>query len=417
MKYLPGLCAIAIVLGTGFGCSKEPSSETVKAQNPAPVPAAVAVAPLTPFPEIAKYEKKPPNDLVTDPTIGTVIRSIVPQAQLRCMDDIFDHMPDLQLSKEGSVTAESNGSNAESGKVGYVNVLQTGEIDIVIECLDGAPAKSTAYYFTTRVISGKAVDSVTSWYYGTLSDAEVVRISNGKEIRDVNKSDFLKEVSAGAAVPLENQKSATAPIQPPSSVKTNPAPFSGKWSCTNNRDSSRDRITFGSKEEFEFVVNPGGTTESHRQGTYRPNGDKVDVVITKIPELSKYGRSPNISIQETIVVNQQNSNSLIFTQWENSDPSDKIIFTCTKTINETAKDTPPLTTKAPASQATRQTTGEDKVAAYANNLASELERSSHPTCQMLANSIRSFGNSGQPDYVRIRQVDNLFNKAPSICVR
>lgn len=61
--------------------------------------------------------------------------------------------------------------------------------------------------------------------------------------------------------------------------------------------------------------------------------------------------------------------------------------------------------------------GGDSVASYANQLASELERHSYPACTFIANNIRSFGNSGQPDYIRKRQVDSLFNHAPSICLQ
>lgn len=61
--------------------------------------------------------------------------------------------------------------------------------------------------------------------------------------------------------------------------------------------------------------------------------------------------------------------------------------------------------------------GGDIVAAYANNLASQLERASHPICGVIAHNIRSFGNSGQPDFVRSRQVESLIDKAPEYCFR
>ncbi|MFZ2169146.1 MAG: hypothetical protein WAW61_05855 [Methylococcaceae bacterium] len=59
----------------------------------------------------------------------------------------------------------------------------------------------------------------------------------------------------------------------------------------------------------------------------------------------------------------------------------------------------------------------DAVERYANSLASQLESSSHPACQAIASSIRSFGSSGAPDYVRQRQVDAIFDKAPGICLQ
>lgn len=63
-----------------------------------------------------------------------------------------------------------------------------------------------------------------------------------------------------------------------------------------------------------------------------------------------------------------------------------------------------------------QPSGKDAVARYADNLAAELERSSHPACRALASNIRSFGNSSAPDYVRQRQVDAIIERAPSICL-
>lgn len=59
----------------------------------------------------------------------------------------------------------------------------------------------------------------------------------------------------------------------------------------------------------------------------------------------------------------------------------------------------------------------DAVAAYANNIASQLEKSSYPGCSVLAANIRSFGNSSMPDYIRQRQVDALLDKAPDICLQ
>lgn len=61
--------------------------------------------------------------------------------------------------------------------------------------------------------------------------------------------------------------------------------------------------------------------------------------------------------------------------------------------------------------------GQDKVARYAEELARELERASHPACRTIASNIRTLGNSSAPDYVRQRQIDSMIEKAPSICVR
>ena len=58
----------------------------------------------------------------------------------------------------------------------------------------------------------------------------------------------------------------------------------------------------------------------------------------------------------------------------------------------------------------------DRVAAYANNLADELERVSSPTCAVIANNIRMFGNTDLPAEIRLRQVESIFNHVPISCL-
>lgn len=58
----------------------------------------------------------------------------------------------------------------------------------------------------------------------------------------------------------------------------------------------------------------------------------------------------------------------------------------------------------------------DRAAAYANNLAVEMERASHPACRALASNIRMLGSSSAPEEIRMRQVDAMLSKVPSICL-
>lgn len=54
---------------------------------------------------------------------------------------------------------------------------------------------------------------------------------------------------------------------------------------------------------------------------------------------------------------------------------------------------------------------------YANQAASIVERGNHPVCRQLAHTIRSFGSSGQPDYVIQRQVDSVIDsQATNLCI-
>ncbi len=313
---LIAILAIAAVQGCYEQSSPNPAKE-------------VAAAPLVPFSNIATFDNKAPNDLVADLTIGKVIRSIVPQAQLKCMDEIFNYMPDLQLSKDGSVSAQSMGSHADNWMIGYVNASPTGEVDIVLQCDPQADNKPPYLYFTTRNIAGNAPVSVLNWYYIVAREEDVVRVSDGKETRDIPYAQFLKETLAGAASSKDSPNPSSVPTQPEAADAVDSVQLAGSsWLCSSDRNNDSDRVTFDSAGGFEFVVNLGSRTESHRLGTYRQNARNIDVTILRIPELSELGGSPYVSIRETIAVNERKKNHLRFTQWENSDPSDKIIFSC-----------------------------------------------------------------------------------------
>lgn len=74
-------------------------------------------------------------------------------------------------------------------------------------------------------------------------------------------------------------------------------------------------------------------------------------------------------------------------------------------------------TPAPPVSSTPPAQGGDLVAAYASNLASQLERASYPACGVFAANLRMLGNSGAPEAVRMRQVESMFGKVPAICLR
>ena len=72
--------------------------------------------------------------------------------------------------------------------------------------------------------------------------------------------------------------------------------------------------------------------------------------------------------------------------------------------------------RAEAARPKSNNDGFDLVSRYANKLAAQLEQSGNPSCQYIASSIRTFGNSSAPDYVRQRQVDNFLGHAPASCI-
>lgn len=80
---------------------------------------------------------------------------------------------------------------------------------------------------------------------------------------------------------------------------------------------------------------------------------------------------------------------------------------------------PSATTQNPTQlrQVPQRQQGGDRVAAYANGLANQLEQASHPACGAFASNIRMLGSSSASDFVRMRQVDAMFDKVPRICLQ
>jgi len=52
---------------------------------------------------------------------------------------------------------------------------------------------------------------------------------------------------------------------------------------------------------------------------------------------------------------------------------------------------------------------------YANQLAAQLS-TGNPACEAFANNIRLMGSSGAPDYVKLKQIDAIFEKVPDFCL-
>ncbi len=400
---------VVVIVGSVFGCSKEPGSETGKATSSAKVDAAT---PLIPFPDIANFEKKAPNDLVADLTIGKVIRSIVPQAQLKCMDEIFNYMPDLQLSKDGSVTAELNGSHADNFMVGYVNASPTGEINIVLQCLP--PDDKPHRYFTNRDIAGEAPAPVLNWYYMVAGQQDVVRVSDGKETRDIPYAQFLKETLAGAAKPLQDQSrtSQQAKLESAEKTKTGGAEkaqagsVNGQWQCkTTLKGKEEEKSLLVFKDDMFVLTLQGGMQLVSMN--YKPSGAKGTGVFTR---MSLQGKVSDMSNPYEVSFRSTTPDKLVF---------DMVLKLPQKELSSYSECVPLETTSSPSSQQSPPgySSGGDWVADYANILASEMERASHPACHALASSIRTFGNSGAPDFVRERQVDAIVKNAPSFCFR
>lgn len=57
----------------------------------------------------------------------------------------------------------------------------------------------------------------------------------------------------------------------------------------------------------------------------------------------------------------------------------------------------------------------DRVEAYADGLAKQVEKGAYPACRPIAASIRNTGTSTLPEQVRLIQVQKIFDKVPAVC--
>ena len=105
----------------------------------------------------------------------------------------------------------------------------------------------------------------------------------------------------------------------------------GQWHCTNDRNKGDSLITFGPDGSLDWLDDAGKIIESHRLGTYQINQNRLAIEIKKLPLHSKLGRSPNVSISEGAEVKSIDSASTRFVWWQNSDPNDKVTFSCSRT--------------------------------------------------------------------------------------
>jgi hypothetical protein len=117
--------------------------------------------------------------------------------------------------------------------------------------------------------------------------------------------------------------------RPPES-NTDNAPLLGNWSCSNHRNGGECRISFGAGGALEWIEDPGKIIETHRIGSYRLERQQIDITINQIPEFSKLGQSPDVSISEGAQIKSLSSTSLSFVWWQNSEPNDRVSITCTR---------------------------------------------------------------------------------------
>lgn len=207
------------------GCSKEPAD--TKAGHPAAArvasPDAANTSPVsTSFAELSRFKGMPPADLLKDPEIGKVIRSVVPQSQFKCLGEAMEWMPDLDLASDGSIGVTQTGSHAEGFRQSFLSITPKGSFDLVLLCQHlgvGIPKGKYQYFTTSSDLTAPMPKSVQEWLYQVGDSSDILIISNGKEVREVPFDTFVAELSAGAAAPFEQQAAAPSPRLPSTDAK------------------------------------------------------------------------------------------------------------------------------------------------------------------------------------------------------
>lgn len=178
MKLPKVVLSSAVFLLVLSGCSNDASDDREPSRN-APNLSAVK---LTPFNELGRFNGVPPSDLMKDEIIGKEIRAIVPRTAFACMDNVFNYMRDLELGKDGALSATMNGSHADNFMEASVTVKPSGALTIVLQCVTEAEQTSSPkkyQIFTNGDI--RSVDPATISGIYDANPSDIVLITNGKE--------------------------------------------------------------------------------------------------------------------------------------------------------------------------------------------------------------------------------------------
>jgi hypothetical protein len=181
-------------------------------------------------------------------------------------------------------------------------------------------------------------------------------------------------------------------------VESNQASIIGLWDCA------------GEDKKFTFDQNANVTMDAinsgqhmYLHGSYAQNNANIKMSYNSIGNNSRSVPLPNPQYDKAQILSPD---KLAVITSDAKTGEDYPPYYCNKTTASTSS------ARSPAPTINQEG---DAMERYANSLASQLENSSLPACQMLASNIRQFGSSGAPDNVKKLQVDAIFDKAPGIC--
>ncbi len=144
--------------------------------------------------DLSSLSGKPPNDLLSHAIIGPRLRAIIPKEQLRCLDDIFNHAPDLVETTRGVNTA-LKGSRADNFMQVFVDVRSDGSFDVAMNCDPESNPKGPYMLFSNQPVDSNLNRSTLEWLELVSESNDRLIRSNGKETRTVGISSVLAPVS------------------------------------------------------------------------------------------------------------------------------------------------------------------------------------------------------------------------------
>ena len=400
-----------VLLGLALvACSKTPSTPSSVSSAPASAPVVEAKLPQRmQFKDLEQFKGKPPWDLVKDEVIGKEIKAIVPQSQFKCMDDIFNYMHDLEMQRDGSVQASMNGSHADQFMEAFISASPDGSLNVVLNCNPQSTPKGTYQLFANSAPGSIPPKELIEWFYIVGRDSDKIAKSDGKGVIEVAFTDFVKSVlpeEKPATMPsaTAGHGKSSQPVPVPKEPSISAASSKGEWECKSTSSEVAAQAFFLFKDRL-FVYSLGTSLKmvsldfetTGAQGRGRFN------------EMNRNGKTVEVSVPYEVFVSSASSGKLTF-DMKIAGAKGDVLSRNECVPLRAAVNQAPVQSRAP-----KQSSGADLVAAYANKLASEIERASYPACGAIASNIRMVGNSGAPEYVRMRQVEAMLDKVPRIC--
>jgi hypothetical protein len=246
-------------------------------------------------------------------------------------------------------------------------------------------------YTFIQYISNRLGDTVDGWVYtdrlkatgyGIAPDKDAIDQTNDKE------DQALKEQEQKNSNPEANSQL----------VESTQSSIIGQWDCS------------GEDKKFTFDQNGGLTMDAinsgqhmYLHGSYAQSNANIKMTYNSIGNNSRNVPLPSPQYDKAQILSPD---KLAVITSDAKTGEDYPPYYCNKTTASTSS------ARSPAPTINQEG---DAIERYANSLASQLENSSLPACQMIASNIRQFGSSGSPDNVKKLQVDAIFDKAPSVC--